>query len=70
MADVTIEIRPNGPYVISGAVELRDTNGGSVAKFAFRPDAQVTWAKLRAVVHFFLASTRGSQIQALCEPTI
>ena len=27
MADVTIEARPNGPYVITGTVELRDTNG-------------------------------------------
>lgn len=31
---------------------------------------EVTGAKPRAVVHFFLASTRGSQIQALCEPTM
>ena len=27
MADVTIEARPNGPYVVTGTVELRDTNG-------------------------------------------
>ena len=27
MADVTIEARPNGPYVITGTIELRDTNG-------------------------------------------
>src|SRR3954447_14623543 len=27
MADVTIEARPNGPYIITGTVELRDTNG-------------------------------------------
>jgi CDGSH-type Zn-finger protein len=27
MADVTIEARPNGPYVVTGAIELRDTSG-------------------------------------------
>jgi CDGSH-type Zn-finger protein len=27
MADVTIESRPNGPYVVTGAIELRDTTG-------------------------------------------
>jgi CDGSH-type Zn-finger protein len=27
MADVTIEARPNGPYVVTGTIELRDTNG-------------------------------------------
>jgi 3-phenylpropionate/trans-cinnamate dioxygenase ferredoxin subunit len=27
MADVTIEARPNGPYVVTGTVELRDTSG-------------------------------------------
>ena len=27
MADVTIEVRPNGPYIINGSIELRDTNG-------------------------------------------
>jgi CDGSH-type Zn-finger protein len=27
MAEVTIEARPNGPYVITGTIELRDTNG-------------------------------------------
>jgi hypothetical protein len=27
MADVTIEARPNGPYVVTGTVELRDTTG-------------------------------------------
>src|SRR3954451_15441221 len=27
MADVTIEARPNGPYVITGTIELRDTSG-------------------------------------------
>lgn len=30
MAEVTIEARPNGPYVITGTVELRDTNGNIV----------------------------------------
>jgi CDGSH-type Zn-finger protein len=27
MADVTIEVRPNGPYVVTGTIELRDTSG-------------------------------------------
>jgi 3-phenylpropionate/trans-cinnamate dioxygenase ferredoxin subunit len=27
MAEVTIEARPNGPYVVTGSIELRDTNG-------------------------------------------
>nr|WP_294548659.1 CDGSH iron-sulfur domain-containing protein [uncultured Rhodopila sp.] len=27
MADVMIETKPNGPYVITGTVELHDTNG-------------------------------------------
>jgi hypothetical protein len=29
MADVKIEARPNGPYVVTGSIELRDTNGMS-----------------------------------------
>jgi hypothetical protein len=27
MADVKIDARPNGPYVVTGSIELRDTNG-------------------------------------------
>jgi hypothetical protein len=27
MAEVTIEARPNGPYIVNGSIELRDTNG-------------------------------------------
>ena len=27
MAEVMIEAKPNGPYVITGTVELHDTNG-------------------------------------------
>ena len=27
MAEVTIEARPNGPYIVNGLIELRDTNG-------------------------------------------
>jgi CDGSH-type Zn-finger protein len=27
MADVKIEARPNGPYVVTGSIELHDTNG-------------------------------------------
>ena len=27
MAEVTIEVRPNGPYIVTGAIELRDANG-------------------------------------------
>ena len=30
MAEVTIEARPNGPYVVTGTIELRDTNGNVV----------------------------------------
>jgi hypothetical protein len=29
MADVKIEARPNGPYVVTGSIELRDTTGMS-----------------------------------------
>ena len=31
MADVTIEIRPNGPYIVTGTIEMRDTDGKVVA---------------------------------------
>src|SRR6476659_9294534 len=27
MTEVTIEARPNGPYVVTGTIELHDTNG-------------------------------------------
>ena len=27
MAEVTIEARPNGPYIIAGTIELRDVDG-------------------------------------------
>ena len=27
MADVTVEATPNGPYLVTGSIELRDTNG-------------------------------------------
>ena len=27
MAEVTIEVRPNGPYIVNGFIELRDANG-------------------------------------------
>jgi 3-phenylpropionate/trans-cinnamate dioxygenase ferredoxin subunit len=27
MADVTIETRPNGPYIVTGIIELRDVDG-------------------------------------------
>ena len=30
MAEVTIEVRPNGPYIINGPIEVRDTNGDVV----------------------------------------
>jgi 3-phenylpropionate/trans-cinnamate dioxygenase ferredoxin subunit len=30
MAEVTIEARPNGPYVVIGTIELRDTNGNVI----------------------------------------
>lgn len=31
MADVTIKIRPNGPYLVSGPVDLTDADGNPVA---------------------------------------
>ena len=31
MADVKIDARPNGPYVVTGSIELRDTNGNVLA---------------------------------------
>jgi 3-phenylpropionate/trans-cinnamate dioxygenase ferredoxin subunit len=27
MADVTIKIRPSGPYLVSGSIELQDADG-------------------------------------------
>jgi CDGSH-type Zn-finger protein len=30
VAEVTIEVRPNGPYIIHGPIEVRDTNGDVV----------------------------------------
>ena len=27
MAEVTIEVRPNGPYIVNGSIELHDANG-------------------------------------------
>jgi CDGSH-type Zn-finger protein len=27
MAEVTIEVTPNGPYLVTGLIELRDANG-------------------------------------------
>jgi CDGSH-type Zn-finger protein len=31
MDEVTVEVRPNGPYIVSGVIELRDTDGNVVA---------------------------------------
>lgn len=31
MAEVMIEAKPNGPYVITGTIELRDTNGTALS---------------------------------------
>jgi 3-phenylpropionate/trans-cinnamate dioxygenase ferredoxin subunit len=31
MAEITIEARPNGPYVVTGTIELHDTNGHVLA---------------------------------------
>ena len=31
MAEVTIEATPNGPYLVAGAVELRDTDGKALS---------------------------------------
>jgi CDGSH-type Zn-finger protein len=30
VAEVTIEVRPNGPYIINGPIEVRHTNGDVV----------------------------------------
>ena len=34
MAQVKIEARPNGPYVVTGSIELLDTNGNIEAASA------------------------------------
>jgi CDGSH-type Zn-finger protein len=31
MADVTIKIRPNGPYLVSGPIDLTDGDGNPIA---------------------------------------
>lgn len=31
MADVTIKIRPSGPYLVSGPIDLTDADGNPVA---------------------------------------
>ena len=31
MADVTIKVRPNGPYLVSGAIALSDADGNPIA---------------------------------------
>ena len=31
MADVTIKIRPSGPYLVTGPIELTDADGNPVA---------------------------------------
>jgi CDGSH-type Zn-finger protein len=31
MDEVTVEVRPNGPYIVSGVIELRNTDGNVVA---------------------------------------
>jgi 3-phenylpropionate/trans-cinnamate dioxygenase ferredoxin subunit len=37
MADVTIKIRPNGPYLVSGSIELQDGDGNVVPLPEGRP---------------------------------
>jgi CDGSH-type Zn-finger protein len=36
--EVTIELRPNGPYISNGSIELRDTNGADVQRRAHPDD--------------------------------
>ena len=31
MADVTIKVRPNGPYLVTGPIEISDADGTPVA---------------------------------------
>jgi CDGSH-type Zn-finger protein len=31
MADVTVSIRPNGPYLVSGAISIVDENGAPIS---------------------------------------
>ena len=35
MADVTIKVRPNGPFLVTGSIEIMDADGKS---FAVNPD--------------------------------
>jgi CDGSH-type Zn-finger protein len=43
MADVTIKIRPNGPYLVTGPIELTDPDGNVVPI----PDGKTTVALCR-----------------------
>jgi hypothetical protein len=44
MAEVTIEASSNGPYVVTGSIELRDTNGNVLPTQARVVLAPSTWA--------------------------
>ena len=35
MADVTIKVRPNGPFLVTGSIEIMDADGKT---FAINPD--------------------------------
>jgi 3-phenylpropionate/trans-cinnamate dioxygenase ferredoxin subunit len=37
MADVTISVRPNGPYLVTGTVQLTDAEGKSIDVPAGKP---------------------------------
>ena len=43
MADVTVKIRPNGPYLVTGPIEISDADGNPVAI----PDGKTTVALCR-----------------------
>ncbi len=54
MAEVTITIRPNGPYIVSGPVSLRDVDGNE-----FTPEGPV----------FKLCRCGGSTTKPFCDGT-
>jgi CDGSH-type Zn-finger protein len=56
MADVTIKIRPSGPYLVSGPIDLSDADGNPVPI----PDGKTTVALCRC---------GGSTTKPFCDGT-
>jgi 3-phenylpropionate/trans-cinnamate dioxygenase ferredoxin subunit len=56
MADVTIKIRPSGPYLVSGPIDLTDADGNPVPI----PDGKTTVALCRC---------GGSTTKPFCDGT-